>query len=121
LEAFVEKQIFGQFLEHAFQQLRDVRAAGQAEYAGGEDAFGNFNRLAEELGVSREAILWVYAMKHKDGIASHIRGQVLQREPVQGRIKDLIMYLLLLWGMEEENLIRLAQQDAGHYGEPTTP
>ena len=44
----------------------------------------------------------VYAMKHIDGITAHIQGHTSQREPVTGRIKDAIVYLMLLWGMVEE-------------------
>lgn len=83
------------------EEILALREAGAAEYSGGENAFGNFERLAAELGVSREQILWVYAMKHKDGIASWIRGHKSQREDVRGRINDLIVYLLILRGMVE--------------------
>lgn len=83
-------------------ELRRLRGAGQAEYAGGENAFGNFERVAAELGITREQVLWIYAMKHKDGIASWIRGHRSQREDVRGRIADLMVYLMLLWAMADE-------------------
>ena len=78
--------------------------AGQKEYAGDEnsDAFTNFNTLATDLGIDRKHILWMYAMKHRDGIAAYLRGHTSQREHVSGRIQDLIVYLLLLAGMIEE-------------------
>lgn len=83
-----------------FKQLQDVREAGQKEYAHDEeDAFANFRRLSKSLGLPMEKVLMVYAQKHMDGIYSHLKGHVSQREPVQGRIKDLITYLHLLWGM----------------------
>jgi hypothetical protein len=86
-----------------FDELRRLRGAGQAEYAGrSQEAFGNFERLESELGVSREKILWVYAMKHKDGIASFLNGHTSQREDVRGRIADLMVYMCLLWAMIEE-------------------
>ena len=34
-----------------------------------------------------------------DGISSYIEGHKSQREDVSGRIKDSIVYLLLLWAM----------------------
>lgn len=86
-------------------RLLRVLDAGQAEYAGGAPAFGNFERLSQELDTSREKVLWTYAIKHKDGIAAWIRGHKSQREDVRGRIQDLMVYLLLLWGMcDEEEL-----------------
>ena len=83
--------------------VMSTRAEGQAEYAGeGNDAFANFIRLAEDLDMDRKKVLWVYAMKHKDGIATYLNGHTSQREDVTGRIKDLIVYLFLLWCMIEE-------------------
>lgn len=89
-------------MERMFDECRALRGAGQKEYAGGENAFGNFVRLAVELDSTPEKVLWTYAMKHKDGIAAHIRGHTSQREPVRGRIKDLIVYLCILAAMDEK-------------------
>lgn len=84
-------------------EINVLREAGQAEYAGrDEDAFANFMRIGDELGLRREIVLWVYAMKHRDGIANYMAGHRSQREDVRGRINDLIVYLFLLYGMLEE-------------------
>lgn len=84
-------------------EIMPTRENGQKEYSGGEDnAFGNFQRLAKELSLDQKQVLWVYAMKHKDGIASYLNGHTSQREDVTGRLKDLIVYLFLLWCMIEE-------------------
>ena len=40
----------------------------------------------------------VYLLKHIDGINAHIDGHKSQREDVEGRIIDTIVYLFLLWG-----------------------
>lgn len=99
----MRKDDFAKFMDTCIiPPLQSVRNAGHSEYAGGEDAFGNFNRLAVELGIDRKQVLWIYAMKHKDGIVSFLNGHTSQREPIEGRIKDLMMYLALLWGMIEE-------------------
>jgi hypothetical protein len=105
------QEALGQLMEGIFEELRETRKAGQAEYAHkGRDAFANFDRLAADLQIPREAVLWVYAMKHRDGIAAWINGHRSQREDVRGRIKDLMVYLCLLWGMveEEEQIVRAA-------------
>lgn len=84
------------------EEIMWTREQGQKEYAHADDnAFDNFDRLASELGISPEQVLWVYAMKHKDGIAAYINGHRSQRESVTGRINDLIVYLFLLRGMVE--------------------
>ena len=92
-------------LEHTiFVELRKLCNAGQSEYARlEENAFANFDRVASDLEIPREKVLWTYAMKHKDGIASWINGHRSQREDVRGRIADLMLYLAILWAMVEES------------------
>jgi hypothetical protein len=90
-------------MELVFSECDALRAAGQQEYAHTQsNSFANFERLADDLDMDRKAVLWVYAMKHRDGIAAHIKGHKSQRENVRGRINDLIVYLCLLRGMVDE-------------------
>lgn len=82
-----------------------VREDGQKEYAHDEsNVFANFDRVAAALQLDRKQVLLVYALKHWDGIVSYVDGHKSQREDVRGRIKDLRMYLALLWGMVEEDI-----------------
>ena len=82
------------------QQTRDDR---QKEYAHTEDnVFANFDRVGSLLSISSEKTLMVYLLKHIDGITAHLSGHKSQREDVRGRIKDAIVYLMLLWAMIEE-------------------
>ena len=81
-----------------------VRAAGQKEYARkSSNAFANFERIGDNLKISREEVLLVYLLKHIDGICSYANGHKSQREDIRGRITDAIVYLCLFWGMVEEN------------------
>ena len=84
-------------------EVRRISNAGQTEYTLKDDALDNFNRLSDQLGIDREIILWVYLQKHLDGIVTHLRGNISQREPVVGRITDAIVYLCLLWAMTMES------------------
>ena len=87
-----------------FEQVELIHTEGQKEYAMDEDnVFANFERIAEQTGFDRKMILWVYFMKHVDGIASYLKGHRSQREKVQGRLTDAIVYLCILWGMVEDN------------------
>ena len=43
-----------------------------------------------------------YFLKHVDGISAYVKGHESQREDVTGRITDCIVYLMLLWGMIQE-------------------
>lgn len=91
-------------MQQIFKELDETREAGQKEYAhDSENAFANFERLNADLGISREMALWVYVRKHLDGIVSYIKGHKSQRENVRGRIKDVIVYLILLWAMVDDN------------------
>ena len=80
-----------------------TRDEGQKEYAHDEkDVFANFNRVANLLGEDRKKVLMTYMLKHIDGIAAYVKGHKSQREDVTGRITDCMVYLMLLWGMIEE-------------------
>lgn len=97
---------------------REVRSAGQREYAGDDgNVFANFDRVASHLGIDRKRVLLVYALKHLDGITSYVNGHKSQREDVRGRIKDLRMYMALLWGMIEEDDRHIEPSDAVHVGD----
>jgi hypothetical protein len=90
-------------MDKVFDECRGLREAGQQEYAHrDENAFANFERVAERLHLDRKQILLVYAEKHLDGIHSFVKGHRSQREDVRGRINDLITYACLLRGMIEE-------------------
>lgn len=97
-----------------FAKCMELRTAGGKEYAhSGRSAFENFERVAERIGMSREAVLLVYLEKHIDGIHSYVKGHRSQREHVSGRIKDAIVYLGILNAMieEAERDTRIAQRE----------
>ena len=73
------------------------------EYAGVEDALGNFKKRAADIGIDPKQILWVFLAKHLDSIKSFIReGKELSEEKIDGRINDARNYLFLLQCLVEE-------------------
>jgi len=81
-----------------------TRDAGQKEYARDVDnVFANFERVASFVGVNREKALLTYMIKHVDGLCAYVDGHHSQREDVRGRLTDIIVYCLLMWGMVEDN------------------
>jgi len=87
-----------------FEKVQFMHIAGQKEYAHDEDnVFANFERIASQMKTDKKFILWVYFMKHVDGIASYINGHQSQREDVRGRLTDAIVYLIILWAMIDED------------------
>ena len=83
-----------------FDSILKMHKEGQREYAHDEDnVFANFDRIANQTDTDRKFVLWIYLMKHIDGIASYINGHKSQREDVRGRITDALVYLIILWAM----------------------
>lgn len=90
-------------MNNIWSQVQQTRDEGQKEYAHTDDnVFANFDRVGSLLSISSEKTLMVYLLKHIDGITAHLSGHKSQREDVRGRIKDAIVYLMLLWAMIEE-------------------
>lgn len=84
-------------------KLRDLKGA---EYAGTvqDDCLANFRRNAKDCGITMETCWRVYAGKHWDAISQYVRDiqsgttrEVL--EPIEGRVDDLLVYLMLFKAM----------------------
>jgi len=85
-------------------EINKTRESGQKEYAHKQDnVFANFERIGDALDISREKVLLTYLLKHVDGIKAYVNGYVSQREDVRGRLTDIIVYCMLLWGMIEDD------------------
>ena len=90
-------------MNNIWSQVQQTRDEGQKEYAHTDNnVFANFDRVGSLLSISSEKTLMVYLLKHIDGITAYLAGHKSQREDVRGRIKDAIVYLMLLWAMIEE-------------------
>ena len=97
---------FDQLLKKMYEEENKIRDTKAIEYTQG-DRLDNFKRIAVELGITPQQVLWVYLKKHMDSIASYIKtGEVLS-EPIEGRIMDARVYLSLLRGLIEEEKERL--------------
>jgi hypothetical protein len=67
------------------------------EYANSDDQLANFKRLSTQLGLTPEQVITVYMTKHLDSINSYVRNPEQDlSEPIDGRIDDAILYLILL-------------------------
>ena len=102
-------------MDEILKEVIVTRDSGQKEYAHDDgDVFANFNRVAHLLEEDRKKVLMTYMLKHVDGIAAYVKGHKSQRENVTGRITDCIVYLMLLWGMieEEDGILSRKESDA---------
>ena len=101
-------------MDDILKEVVVTRDSGQKEYAHDDDnVFANFNRVAHLLEIDRKKVLMTYMLKHVDGIAAFVKGHKSQREDVTGRITDCIVYLMLLWGMIEEDGIFDRKKEQG--------
>lgn len=96
-----------ELLDETFEEIRKLGALKGGEYSGDTDRLANFRRNGAALGLPMETVWAVYAGKHWDAIMQYIRDQregvERQRlEPIEGRVDDLLVYLLLLKAMLEE-------------------
>ena len=99
----MNKAHFDSLIDVIIHEVIETRDEGQKEYAHTKaNVFANFERTADLLDEPREKVLMTFLLKHIDGIAAHVKGHESQREDVTGRLKDAIVYLMLLWGMIEE-------------------
>lgn len=95
---------FKQLLNQTTERLWSLTETKGAEYAGDADQLANFKRLGRLLDLHPTAVLLVYLHKHLDAIGSYVKatskGQaVIESEPIEGRIDDAILYLILLKGL----------------------
>src|SRR5665811_11669 len=100
---------FDDFQNTLLRKVVGMRDTKGKEYSNSESRFGNFNRIAAELGLTNIQVAWVYTKKHLDGIASYCRTEKILSEPIEGRIVDAIVYLTLIAGMIEEERILKSQ------------
>lgn len=82
-----------------------VMASKGGEYSRGEaDVNSNFKRVGEGSGISALKTAYVYAAKHWDSISNYVKndGKVALTEPIEGRLGDMLNYILILASLIEE-------------------
>lgn len=97
-------------LDRTVVKIKELAKIKGGEYAGGQDRLANFRRNGKALGLPMEIIWAVYAGKHWDAIQQFVQDlntgkERIRAEPIEGRVDDLIVYLILFKAMlEERNL-----------------
>ena len=89
------KQMMEQ-ISSLFTECLDTHSKGQKEYAKNDNALKNFESVAEKLELGKDKVILTYLLKHIDGICSYVNGVKEQRDSIEGRIQDAIIYLALL-------------------------
>lgn len=94
-------------LEETIGKIKSLAASKGSEYSGDSDRLDNFRRNGADVGLPMETVWRVYAGKHWDALTTYIRDlqagkQRTRSEPIDGRVDDLLVYLLLFKAMLEE-------------------
>jgi hypothetical protein len=96
----LKKERFQRLLKDQLATLQALSTTKGEEYArAADDQLANFKRQAEELGVSQDKILAVFLNKHLDAIKYYIKTGETLSEPIEGRIDDAVLYLVMLKAM----------------------
>lgn len=108
---------FDDLVGHTFYNIRSLLNVKGGEYAPGVDRLANFKDNAKALELNPKQVWAVYAGKHWDAIKNFIvdesQGRIRMRsEAIEGRIDDLIVYLLLLKGLLVDKQHQNQGQDA---------
>lgn len=86
-------------VEAEFQKIRDIRATKGTEYAPIEDTLADFKEVAASCGVTPYQVWQVYVEKHQRAIATWVREGDVKSEAIEDRIRDVVVYHLLLLGL----------------------
>lgn len=98
---------YAEIVHETFLTVERLSKLKGGEYAGDADRLANFRRNAEAAETTMELIWRIYAAKHWDAIMQYEKdirqGRTRQRaESIEGRVDDMIVYLLLFKCMIEE-------------------
>jgi len=101
------QQEFDVLLTCTFTSLSALTKSKGREYANSSDQLANFRRLASMLDLIPSVVLLVYLQKHLDSVFQYVKSMSsgvtpIESEPIQGRIDDAILYLILLKALLSE-------------------
>ena len=98
----MEREKFVRLMEETFADALNLNRTKGKDYAGDDDALSNFKAAADRLGVTPEQVWAVYADKHWSAIMAYCSEGKLESEPIESRVKDVIVYCVLLLGLIED-------------------
>lgn len=113
----MNKTTFLNLLNDGHAKMVALTKSKGEEYSSSDDQLGNFRRLAEQTGLTMPQIWLVLFTKHIDAIRTFIKDEAagVQRErsePIEGRIDDAILYLYLLRGIVDDQIVTKAIEGA---------
>lgn len=100
----MKHQQLSALIDSTFGAVVKLRESKGLEYSGLDDALLNFKRNATDCHCDPILIWRIYAGKHWDSLSTFVKdvnagNERITSEPIEGRIDDLITYLILLKGL----------------------
>jgi len=96
-----------ELMKERFAKCLEVARVKGADYSGKEDALANFKRNGERLGLTKYQIWAVYCAKHIDSVFNSIKADPehpqVESEPLEERIGDIIVYMVILEALMKED------------------
>jgi hypothetical protein len=82
-----------------------VMATKGREYSRNEDDVNsNFKRVAKAAGLDPIKVAYIYAAKHWDSISNYVKTrETPSGEPIEGRLGDMLNYILILGSLIKED------------------
>jgi len=84
--------------------ISTMSSKGKEYTIGSQDRLANFRRVGEQVDEPMEKVWFTYFYKHYSAVVAYIKNgcKVQSNEPIQSRIMDCIVYLLLFHKMSQE-------------------
>jgi|TARA_R100001129_G_scaffold12723_1_gene8305 hypothetical protein len=92
------KKLRDEFILDTFV-LSDVKRVEYTEGNHNDNVLWNFESIADKVNLTPLQVLSVYYQKHNSSINNYFKDGKEYSEPIEGRIQDMINYLLLMVAM----------------------
>lgn len=110
VEAYLTAYMGDDFFARKFLECINLIKVKNADYSQGEQK-GNrvaaFYRIAKDIGITPEQAWAVFCQKHWGAVMKYIKEGQVESEPIEGRLTDIINYMVLLAAIierEKENV-----------------
>lgn len=90
------------FIEDTFK-LSDSKRIEYTEGNHNDNVLWNFDSISSNLGIAPIEVLSVYLSKHISSLFSYFKTRKTYSEPIEGRVQDIINYLILMVAMIERD------------------
>jgi|TARA_R100000458_G_scaffold21403_1_gene19144 tryptophan 2,3-dioxygenase len=107
-----EYEQFRETFLHQTLQLSDEKRIEYTEGNQNSNVLWNFESIGKKLGLEPMQVLSVYLNKHLSSLQSYFKdGQEHSSESIEGRVSDIINYLLLFLAMKQTYETKKGIQD----------